>query len=87
MLHPLVSVLYNKQLVSVQVTKCDWCGARLRTTEHVADNAVRVLYFCTKACKEAFDARYPPNTQSYPSIKLTYAGLFVNLKEIQTCQT
>ena len=82
MIHPIVNVLSpDNELLTVQVTKCDWCGKHLRNINNVADNAIRVLYFCTQKCKRQFDDKYPPNTHSYPSLKLRLDGLNFPLKE------
>jgi mRNA deadenylase 3'-5' endonuclease subunit Ccr4 len=80
--YPLVNVLApDKSLATVQVTQCDWCGKHLRTFDNIADNAIRVLYFCTQRCKREFDAKYPANTHIYPPVKLTLLGLNLPLKD------
>jgi ribosomal protein L24E len=87
MMYPLVSLFDENgkmQHLTYFVAMCDWCGKHLPDDYVELDNSIRPLYFCSKKCEKEFNIKYPKNTNSYPSIKLSVKGLTTPLKFYET---
>ncbi len=77
------------RLVTMPITQCDWDGKSLLDEKghfkwnevQIEDDAVRAMYFCSKECRDAFNAKYPKDQHCWPGIKLKPEGHFVRLKE------
>lgn len=82
-LFPLVSLIDDGKLYVLQVRACDWCGHLLPEHYEFEDDAVRVMYFCSKECHDGFNAKYPKGIGTWPGIKLSVRGLFVRLKDYE----
>lgn len=88
---PFVTLLGGEdKLVTVQITRCDWDGKTLLDNKghfkwdevHIEDDAIRPMYFCSKECRAAFNAKYPKGKACWPGNKLRVDGHLMELKNL-----
>lgn len=80
------------KMVAMPITQCDWDGKTLLDEKgqfkwsevQIEDDAIRGMYFCSKECQEAFNAKYPKEQHCWPGIKLKPEGHFVRLKDYES---